>query len=104
MKKFAIGLYVIVKYENSYYPGEAPQVSPRTSAKIRTIERSCSKLFWRWPSREDELEYAIQDIIKAINPPSPTAVPHCGTSLLLNFSMFRVFLSIPIGQKQFEQC
>ena len=53
------------------------QVSPRISAKIRTMEGNGPK------DREDMLKYAIQNIIKNIKPPPPshssTVVPHCGT-------------------------
>ena len=52
MKGFAIGQYVIVKYENSYYPGEVLQVSPGTSSKTHTMEQSVPK-FEKWPSHED---------------------------------------------------
>ena len=57
------------------------QVSPRISAKIRTMERNGPK------GREDMLKYAIQNIIKTIKPPPPfhpsTVVPHRGTFSVL---------------------
>ena len=72
MREFAIGQYVIAKYENSYYHGELLQVP----IGFHTMEQSGPK-FWKWPSSEDVLEYAIKNITKTIKP--PTVVSHHGT-------------------------
>ena len=49
VKGFAIGQYVIVKYQNS---PEVLQVSPGTSSKTRTMEQNVPK-FEKWPSHEN---------------------------------------------------
>lgn len=100
LSAFAIGQCVIAKYENCYYPGEVLKVPPGTSAKICTLERS-GKKFWKCPGRED-VKYAIQDIIKTTK--TSTVVSHLGTTFCYWIWLSRVFLSIPIGCKQFEQC
>ena len=51
------------------------QVSPRISAKIRTMEGNGPK------DREDVLKYAIQNIIKTIKPPPPLPLLHCRATL-----------------------
>ena len=46
------------------------------SARVHTMEKSGSK-FWKWPNREDILDYFFHDIVKSINP--STVVSNCGT-------------------------
>ena len=68
-KSFSVGEYVIIKYDNSYYPGEITNVSSINKvATIRTMEKSGPK-FWKWPNKEDILDYSFQDIVRTITPP-----------------------------------
>lgn len=74
---YSNGDYVIVKYDNIFYPGEIINVNKeKRSALIRTMEKSGPQ-FWKWPNREDILEYPFQQIVKTINP--PTVVSNRGT-------------------------
>ena len=74
---FATGDYVVVKYNTTYYPGEIVYVFPDTeSARVRTMEKS-GPIFWKWPNREDILDYFFHDIAKSIH--RPTVVSNHGS-------------------------
>ena len=84
-KIFATDNYKVVKYNSTYYPGEIMNVFPDAeSARVCTMEKSGPK-FWKWPDREDILDYFFHDIAKSIN--LPVVVPNRGTFYIpeLNF-------------------
>ena len=71
-----IGDFVIVKYKGTFYPEEVLHLVPNQSATVSTMERSGLK-FWKWPAKQDVLDYPLRDIERVIKP--PTIVSNCGT-------------------------
>lgn len=64
LRKFNVDTYVIVKYEEAFYPGKILK-KERKMFLISTMVKSGSD--WKWPSREDKLLYeedAIQEVIE----------------------------------------
>ena len=71
-----IGDFIIVKYEGTFYPGEVLHLVPNQSTTVSTMERSGSK-FWKWPAKQDVLDYPLHDIKWVIKP--QTIVSNCDT-------------------------
>lgn len=59
--------FVIVRYEDSFYPGRIIKMLEHDSYLVSTMTRSSSD--WKWPSRKDELPYDSEDIIEVILTP-----------------------------------
>lgn len=55
--------YVIVKYENKYYPGIVEQMDEN---EIFVSAMCSSKKQWKWPNPPDKLWYKIEDNVMAI--------------------------------------
>lgn len=61
-----IGEFVVFSYEKTMYPGIITNVS-ETGATISAMAK-CGRL-WKWPDREDKLEYEWKAILFHINEP-----------------------------------
>ena len=75
-----IGDFVIVKYEGTFYPEEVRHLVPNQSATVSAMKRSGLK-FWKWPTKQDVLDYPLRDIERVIKP--PTIVSNRGTFSVL---------------------
>lgn len=63
---YETGDFVIVKYCETFYPGQILQVFGEKSAKVKTMEKKGLTSF-RWPDKEDYLTYKKEDIINVPN-------------------------------------
>ena len=70
----AVGDYVIVKYDEEFYPGEL--IALGECAKVRTMIKSGPK-YWKWPTREDIVDYEFEKVVKIIK--AATVISHRGT-------------------------
>lgn len=59
--------YVIIKYEEEYWPGIVTQVH-KSGVTVRCMSKSGN--CWIWPKQEDILTYNISDVVCKINPPT----------------------------------
>ena len=73
-KVIVIGDFVIIKYDEDYYPGKLTGLGEY--AKLHTMVKSGPK-HWKWPIREDYVDYTFDLVIKVIN--QPIIVSLCGT-------------------------
>lgn len=64
--EYNIGDFVIVKYEDEFFPGVINDTSP-TSALVSVMSMSGSG--WKWPDVEDEIWYTYENVIQLIKPP-----------------------------------
>lgn len=62
--------WVVVKYDNDYYPGEV-QCVEQNEAKVKVMHCSKSGAYYFWPTDEDCIMYKAKDIVKKIEPPEP---------------------------------
>ncbi|KAL3286138.1 hypothetical protein HHI36_000650 [Cryptolaemus montrouzieri] len=62
-----IGDYVIVCYDESYFPGQVASIVGGDSL-VNAMTPSC-KTGWRWPDCKDEIWYDNVDVVKIINTP-----------------------------------
>jgi hypothetical protein len=68
MKRKSIpGDFVIVNYEEEYFPGTVIQIRDG-EAYIKTMQMSGQN--WKWPEKEDVIWYKDEEICTFINPPS----------------------------------
>ena len=56
-KQLAVSDYVIVKYDEEFYPGELIALSEY--AKVCTMIKSGPN-YWKWPTREDIVDYKLK--------------------------------------------
>ena len=63
--------WVVVIYENQWYPGVITEVD-ETSVVVNCMSNSSKNkpYCFRWPSHEDNLKYLENEILCQINPPS----------------------------------
>ena len=61
------GDFVIVKYDQKFFPGEI-LANYDESAEVKVMASSGPK-FWKWPDRDDILMYQWKDVLKKIDPP-----------------------------------
>ena len=73
-KQFDVGDFVIIKYDEDYYPGELTGLGE--DVKVHTMVKSAPKHL-KWPTLEDTVDYTFEKVIKVIKPPN--IVSHCGT-------------------------
>lgn len=69
MADFKMHDFVIVKYSNSFFPGEIREIK-NSDVMVSCMEkygRLCTS--WKWPSSEDCLWYKFGDIVTKIDPP-----------------------------------
>lgn len=64
--EYNIGDFVIVKYEDEFFPGVINDTSP-TSTLVSVMSMSGSG--WKWPDVEDEIWYTYENVIQLIKPP-----------------------------------
>lgn len=68
VKKKDDNKYVIVKYEDKFYPGIVMEINKgKKELKIKTMQQSGFN--WKWPNPDDILWYKETDIIQYINLP-----------------------------------
>ncbi|CAH1986686.1 unnamed protein product [Acanthoscelides obtectus] len=60
------GKYVVVQFEQSYFPGQISNVS-RVRATVNVMERAGKQ--WKWPLKTDEIFYRNDEIVMGINVP-----------------------------------
>ncbi|CAH2011983.1 unnamed protein product [Acanthoscelides obtectus] len=60
------GKYVVVQFEQSYFPGKITNVS-RVGATVNVMERAGKQ--WKWPLKKDEIFYRNDEIVMGINAP-----------------------------------
>ena len=61
------GDYVIVTYEEEYFPGEIKKIQAN-KAYICTMKISGLNI-WKWPKVADEIWYDFEEVIQKIPPP-----------------------------------
>lgn len=59
--------FVIVKYENEYYPGKILNVT-ESQVRVNVMVKS-GVIGWKWPQTPDVLWYEKNDVIKIITEP-----------------------------------
>ncbi|KAF5294810.1 hypothetical protein FQA39_LY00294 [Lamprigera yunnana] len=59
--------FVIVLYNQQYYPGQVKNVT-ESNGTVKHMVR-CGKFCWRWPEKQDILAYTNEDILKIIPQP-----------------------------------
>jgi ElaB/YqjD/DUF883 family membrane-anchored ribosome-binding protein len=64
--QFNVGNYVIIRYEEEYFPGMVLEISS-TEASVKVMGMSGPN--WKWPEKDDILSYPIQDIVQVIPEP-----------------------------------
>ncbi|KAJ8941959.1 hypothetical protein NQ314_010178 [Rhamnusium bicolor] len=63
--------YVIIKYDDSYYPGKIKETNIDGSEfRVSAMEKS-GILNWKWPDHEDIMWYQENDLVKRIKSPTP---------------------------------
>ena len=60
-EKIAIGNYIIVSYEEEYFPGVVTGIE-NNEAKVLTMQKC--RCGWKWPDPNDEIYYTMDNIIK----------------------------------------
>ena len=58
---------MVVKYDDSRYPGEVTSVDDDSQYEVNVMHPSGN--FWKWPKTEDKIFYAYDSIAMLINPP-----------------------------------
>lgn len=60
--------FVIVNYDGDYYPGQVISIE-EGSVRVKHMYK-CAKInAWRWPDKEDYVDYSPEDILKIIKKP-----------------------------------
>ena len=60
-EKIAVGNYIIVSYEEEYFPGVVTGIE-NNEAKVLTMQKC--RCGWKWPDPNDEIYYTMDNIIK----------------------------------------
>lgn len=60
--------FVVVVYENAFYPGQIMKKVGKDSYLISTMMKSGVQ-DWKWPEEKDQLSYSLEDIKEVIKPP-----------------------------------
>ena len=64
-KKFSIGDWVLVKYDNTNYPGEILQI---VNNEFQVYVMNKSGKFWRRPQKDDKIFHTSNNVVKRIEP------------------------------------
>ncbi|KAG8232222.1 hypothetical protein J437_LFUL011966 [Ladona fulva] len=65
---FIVDDFVVVNFEGKLFPGRVTEVKPEGYI-VSTMERS--KIYWKWPAREDAILYSKEEVLYRIEPPRP---------------------------------
>lgn len=65
-RNLKVGDFVIVNYENNYYPGSVTAIGEE---KILINSMTRSGINWKWPDEKDEIWYDSIEIMEVIQPP-----------------------------------
>ena len=60
------GAFCVVIYEGNLFPGEIISLDDE-GAKVSTMQKSIKS--WKWPEKEDAIDYAWDQVKGMINPP-----------------------------------
>lgn len=65
--------WVVVKYEDVFYPGEVKQVKhDENEVEVKVMHLSKTGKYYYWPKDEDCISYLLKDVTKKIGPPIPS--------------------------------
>ncbi|KAF5301410.1 hypothetical protein FQA39_LY02139 [Lamprigera yunnana] len=65
---FKVDDFVVVNFEEKLFPGRVTEVKPEEYI-VRTMDRS--KMYWKWPTREDAILYSKEEVLNTIEPSRP---------------------------------
>ncbi|KAK4887128.1 hypothetical protein RN001_003399 [Aquatica leii] len=68
MREYSKDDFVIVRYDHQYFPGRVLEQCS-DGLKVKTMAESGN--FWKWPNKDDILDYVFADVICKIKIPTP---------------------------------
>lgn len=70
-KEFSVGGYVIVRYNDAYYPGRIMRINTSENQVMVSVMNSSGLNCWKWPLTKDEMWYESDDVVQIIAEPTP---------------------------------
>ena len=65
---FKVDDFVVVNYEGTLFPGRVTE-EKLEGYIVSVMERT--KMYWKWPTKEDAILYSKEEVLYAIDPPKP---------------------------------